>query len=72
MENILNVEVNEDGARNFLNEHRWPVGLQNTIIASMHKIPIRYFIIDNSYSMETADGHVIREIPGEDGELEFK
>lgn len=44
-------------ARSFLSESNWPPGLQDTLIRNLSKIPIRYFICDDSGSMTTNDGH---------------
>ncbi len=72
MDQVINTVVNENGAKVFLSEQGWPAGLQESIICSMKKIPIRYFIIDNSMTMSKyEDGHVIREISSKDGELVF-
>lgn len=49
--------INEAGAREFLSGHKWPVGLQDTFIHNLSKIPIRFFICDDSGSMIASDGH---------------
>lgn len=48
--------LNAPGGREFLAANGWPEGLQHTLIASAAKIPLRYFICDNSGSMATSDG----------------
>ena len=50
---------NEGGCREFLsgNENNWPRGLQDTFIKNIQKVPIRYFIVDDSGSMAASDGH---------------
>lgn len=48
---------NEIGAREYLGGHKWPVGLQTTSINNLAKIPIRFFICDDSGSMIASDGH---------------
>lgn len=48
---------NETGAREYLGGHKWPLGLQNTSIQNLAKIPIRFFICDDSGSMILSDGH---------------
>eukprot|EP01032_Pedospumella_encystans_P011680 gene11680-13567_t len=48
---------NEAGAREYLGGHKWPLGLQNTSINNLAKIPIRFFICDDSGSMILSDGH---------------
>lgn len=50
-------QVNEAGARAFLTQHKWPVGLQDTFLENLKNMPIRYFICDDSGSMVAADGH---------------
>ncbi len=66
MEQVINTPLNEVSARAYLTENGWPAGLQDSIINTMRRIPIRYYIIDNSGSMETEDGWVVRDIPSED------
>ena len=48
--------VNEESAREYLREHSWPIGLQDPLLNEIKKIPIRYFICDDSGSMTTMDG----------------
>jgi hypothetical protein len=40
-----------------LSESRWPTGLADTMIKNLSRIPIRYFICDDSGSMNSSDGH---------------
>lgn len=54
---LLNPIVDEIAVREFLTAQRWPEGLQDTLIRNYNKILIRFFIIDDSGSMNTADGH---------------
>jgi hypothetical protein len=55
----------EGGIREFLTSQKWPSGLQDTFITNLQKIPIRFFICDNSGSMNTTDGHDIYEYDGQ-------
>ena len=48
--------VNETGLRNFLQANAWPSGLQDTLVKGARRIPIRYFVCDDSGSMAIADG----------------
>jgi hypothetical protein len=50
-------QINEVGAKAFLDSQGWPKGLQNSFLKSTRKIPIRFFICDNSGSMIANDGH---------------
>jgi len=43
--------------RRFLKGEGWPYGLQTIVQKSCERYPIRYFIIDDSGSMNTNDGH---------------
>ncbi len=52
-----NAFCNEIGAREYLAGKKWPLGLQNTSVANLAKIPIRFFICDDSGSMILSDGH---------------
>ena len=47
---------NEQSIRAFLNQHKWPVGLQNALISSLAQTPVRFMIVDDSGSMSTEDG----------------
>lgn len=51
--------INEGGAREFLDVERWPTGLQDTFVNGLKRIPIRFFICDDSGSMGTSDGRKI-------------
>ncbi len=53
-ESVFRNPINEIGARAFLSSKHWPTGLQDTFLASISKIPIRFFICDNSGSMVTS------------------
>lgn len=48
---------NEAEAKEFLGRHAWPRGLQDSLLASCRKIPVRYIIVDDSGSMNMNDGH---------------
>jgi hypothetical protein len=47
---------NEGGAREFLSIQGFPPGLQDCFVDSLKKIPLRFFILDDSGSMATNDG----------------
>ena len=49
--------INEDNVRSYLKSYDWPKGLQDQLIKSFTSFPIRYFVIDDSGSMNTTDGH---------------
>jgi hypothetical protein len=50
-------EMNEGAVREFLAKHCWPDGLQSILISSLKRIPLRFFICDDSGSMMSDDGH---------------
>ena len=50
---------NEAGCKRFLSEHGWPSGVQEALLKSVKKLPLRYFICDDSGSMLTNDGHKV-------------
>jgi hypothetical protein len=52
---VLN-QHNEEGARAFLRERGFPPGLQDAFVESLIKLPLRFFILDDSGSMATGDG----------------
>jgi hypothetical protein len=47
---------NEGGAREFLSSQGFPPGLQDCFVDSLKKLPLRFFILDDSGSMATNDG----------------
>ena len=49
--------INEPYCKNYLSRHGWPSGLQDTLIKSFQLFPVRFFIVDDSGSMSTSDGH---------------
>ena len=51
--------LDEGYTREFLSEHKWPVGLQDTFIKNVSTIAFRFFICDDSGSMSTSDGRNI-------------
>lgn len=46
----------EQNVREQLDAYGWPRGLQETFLKSLSKNPIRFFIVDDSGSMASADG----------------
>lgn len=53
---------NEGGAREFLEQHHWPVPLQDAFLQSVARVPMRFFICDDSGSMQASDGCRIVQI----------
>ena len=49
--------VNAAGIRSFLSSKNWPAGLQTACVLSCEKLPVRFFIVDDSGSMASSDGH---------------
>jgi hypothetical protein len=57
--------ANSGGARELLARNRWPIGLQDAFVRNLSRVPVRYFICDDSGSMSTSDGKRLTEIsPG--------
>jgi hypothetical protein len=54
---VNQTDINATAAREYLTSQKWPTGLQDTFINNLQKIPIRFFICDDSGSMNTDDGH---------------
>lgn len=50
------MNVNADGACQYLKEYQWPAGLQQALLAQMTRMPIRFVILDDSGSMSISDG----------------
>ena len=59
------LSVNDGGAKECLSMKGWPEGLQDTFIRNISRFPIRYFIVDDSGSMATQDGHKISVLSNE-------
>lgn len=57
IQSCINVKINEEGARTYLQSYGWPSGLIQGFCKSCKKIPIRFFVCDDSGSMLTNDGH---------------
>ena len=55
--------INEPATREYLTSHRWPPGLQQTFLNSLHRVPMRFFICDDSGSMSTDDGKKLLPAP---------
>lgn len=47
---------NEGGAREFLSANGFPAGLQDTFVDALTKVPLRFFVLDDSGSMAANDG----------------
>jgi hypothetical protein len=54
----------ETAVRQFLTQNMWPIGLQNALIQSIQKFPVRFMIVDDSGSMMANDGHIIMQHKG--------
>ena len=61
--------VDEVAAREYLSSVHWPKGLQDTFIRNLDRIPMRFFICDDSGSMSIEDGH--RLIKSSSGHSKF-
>jgi hypothetical protein len=55
----LKRDVDVEGVTKYLKKFDWPEGLIQVAIESCRKIPVRFFIVDDSGSMITPDGTVI-------------
>ena len=62
---LLSSLPNEDGAREFLSGLDWPRGLQDIFIRNLKRIPIRFFVCDDSgsVSIKILIENLIRLIP---------
>jgi hypothetical protein len=56
-EHIFAIPPNATAIREYLTRAGWPEGLQQALVKSCQKYPIRFFITDDSGSMLTNDGH---------------
>lgn len=57
--NIFDNVTDDNNAKQYLSHHGWPPGMQNAILKSFAKVPLRFFIVDDSGSMLTNDGHML-------------
>ena len=48
--------LDKAAAKTFLTAHDWPKGLQESFLENLENIAVRYFICDDSSSMNTEDG----------------
>jgi hypothetical protein len=55
--------------RKFLTKYEWPPGLINVFLDGVEKFPIRFFLCDDSTSMNSEDGNRLER--GEDGKDMF-
>jgi hypothetical protein len=59
MSNLFTEEFNETGARLFMSNNKWPVGIQDLFIRNLQLVPIRFFVCDDSGSMSANDSRKI-------------
>jgi hypothetical protein len=52
----LKLKANESAGRQYLTQHNWPSGLKDALMKSVRKMPMRFFIVDDSGSMILNDG----------------
>eukprot|EP01039_Chlorochromonas_danica_P008817 gene8817-9721_t len=55
---------NEGGAKEFLSARRWPDSLQDAFIQNVSRTPLRFFICDDSGSMQSSDGQMLAQANG--------
>lgn len=55
--------LNEVACREYLTTHYWPPGLIDLFLKSLQRVPIRYFICDDSGSMAIDDGKKVLPAP---------
>lgn len=52
----------DEALRTHLHKHGWPTGLQNTLIGALISTPARFFICDDSGSMMSNDGNMMKKV----------
>lgn len=57
--NLPKAIQDEEGLRAFLRWNKWPEGLAKRFFAELSKVPIRFFLFDNSGSMVKEDGKMV-------------
>lgn len=55
----INVDLDESSLRGYLNEHKYPAGIIEVVSKGLKKVPIRFFVIDDSGSMSETDGNLL-------------
>lgn len=53
---VTDPNIDEASARQFMTEQGWPSGLQQSMLSSVQRTPVRFFICDDSASMQSTDG----------------
>ena len=53
---------NAINAQEYLNLLSWPPALQDAFMKALEKLPIRYFICDDSGSMSATDGSILEPV----------
>lgn len=60
----LKSTFNDGAVMELLTEEKYPKGLQDCLIENLSRIPMRYFILDDSGSMSIEDGSMVLESGG--------
>ena len=55
--------VQEAAANSFFDRHDWPYGLREIIFRDCKKVPLRFYVVDDSGSMSSKDGMRIAKQP---------
>lgn len=56
---LLTPIVDERATKAYLSRYRWPRGLQMALLKNLTKVPVRFFVCDDSGSMSANDGQKI-------------
>ena len=55
----LQLPANDTAVRTYLEKQGWPRGLIGALLKDVHRVPVRFFIIDDSGSMNARDGSYV-------------
>ena len=55
--------INEAATHTFFDRHDWPYGLREIIFRDCKKVPLRFYVADDSGSMSSTDGTRIVKKP---------
>ena len=61
----FNRAVDEEAAHRFFDRHDWPHGLREIIYRDCKKVPLRFYVADDSGSMSSKDGtRIVKQTNG--------
>lgn len=53
-----------EGGKEFLSSKEWPPSLIESFLLNVQKTPLRYYVADDSTSMQARDGQLLQNVDG--------